>query len=168
MYEITLKQGDLFQEKSADFIVNPSNTALILGSGVSGAFRRVCGDELQKEMSKYAPIKQAEVVKTICPNHPEYKYALHVAIMDYSSDNPSPTYETIKKSLQNIENVIKDYSPCKIVLPLMGVGVGGLDKKKVILIYKEFFNKKTDFECEVVIYGYKKEDFKLLKKVFGK
>ena len=93
MYKITLKQSDLFQGKPADFIVTPSNTSLILGSGVSAAFRKVYGDELQKEMSKYAPIKQAEVVKTICPNHSEYKYVLHVAIMNYSSNNSAPTYE---------------------------------------------------------------------------
>ncbi|WP_457563434.1 macro domain-containing protein [Caminibacter pacificus] len=168
MYKIVIKKGNIFSEKSADFIVNPSNTELILGSGVSGAFRRVCGSALQNEMRKLAPIKQGEVAVTDCPGHPEYKKALHVAIMDYTSNNPSPTLEVIKKSLQNIEKIIKNHTPCKIVLPLMGVGVGGLDKEEVIKIYKEFFSKNVDFDCEVVIYGYKDEDYALLKKYFEK
>ena len=166
MYKVIIKQGDLFSEKEADFIVNPSNTELFLGSGVSGAFRRVCGNELQMEMKKLAPIKQGEVAITDCPGHPEYKKALHVAIMDYTSQNPFPSLDVIKKSLQNIEKIIKKHAPCKMVLPLMGVGVGGLNKEDVIKIYKEFFSRNVDFDCEVVIYGYKKEDYEILRKFF--
>jgi O-acetyl-ADP-ribose deacetylase (regulator of RNase III) len=166
MYKVIIKQGDLFSEKEADFIVNPSNTELFLGSGVSGAFRRVCGNELQMEMKKLAPIKQREVAITDCPGHPEYKKALHVAIMDYTSQNLFPSLDVIKKSLQNIEKIIKKHASCKMVLPLMGVGVGGLNKEDVIKIYKEFFSRNVDFDCEVVIYGYKKEDYEILKKFF--
>ena len=168
MYRVVIKKGDIFNEKEADFIVNPSNTELILGSGVSGAFRRVCGSLLQKEMRRFAPIKQAEVAITDCPGHPEYKKALHAAVMDYTSKNPAPSFEVIKKSLQNIEKIIKSHSPCKVVLPLMGVGVGGLDKGKVIKIYKDFFSRNVNFDCDVVIYGYRDEDFNLLKKYFEK
>jgi len=164
MYKISIKQGDIFSENGADFIVNPSNTDLFLGSGVSAAFRKNCGNELQTEMKKHAPIKQGDVIVTSCPGNTSFKNALHVAVMDYSKPNPSPSYETIKKALENIEKIIKTQTPCKIVLPLMGVGVGGLNKEKVIQIYKEFFSRDVDFECEVVIYGHKKEDFDLLKK----
>jgi len=41
-YSIVIKQGNLLSEE-ADFIVNASNTKLILGSGVSMAFKRHCG-----------------------------------------------------------------------------------------------------------------------------
>ncbi len=164
MYKIKLKQGNVVLE-DADFIVNPSNTSLLLGSGVSHAFRMHCGNELQKEMKKYAPIKKNEVV--ITPSFADnFKYALHVAIMDYSVSNPFPTYDDIKKALENIEKIIKKYAPCKMAIPLMGTGVGGLDKEKVAKIYKDFFKRKVDFDCEVIIYGYSKEDYELLKKVF--
>jgi len=168
MYKIIIKQGDVFSENSADFIVNPSNTDLFLGSGVSAAFRRNCGNELQKEMKKHAPIKQGDVIVTSCPANPSFKNALHVAVMDYSKQNPLPSYETIEKALENIEKIIKTKAPCKMVLPLMGVGVGGLDKEKVVQIYKEFFSRNVGFNCEVVIYGYKKEDYHLLEKIFNK
>jgi O-acetyl-ADP-ribose deacetylase (regulator of RNase III) len=46
-YKVICKEGDLLQEMSATFIVNASNSRLILGSGVSMAFKRACGIELQ-------------------------------------------------------------------------------------------------------------------------
>ena len=49
-YQISIKQGNLLDEENATFIVNASNTRLILGSGVSMAFKRHCGIELQKVM----------------------------------------------------------------------------------------------------------------------
>jgi len=134
MYKITIKQGNVVLE-NADFIVNPSNTSLVLGSGVSRAFRLHCEVELQKEMKKYAPIKKNEVV--ITPFYADnFKYALHVAIMDYNSKNPNPTYEDIKKTLENVEKRVSSYAFCKIAIPLIGTGVGGLDKKEIIKIYK--------------------------------
>ena len=166
MYKITVKQGNIFDEKEADFIVNPSNTGLFLGSGVSAAFRINCGNELQTEMEKHAPIKQGEVIVTSCPKNPNFKYALHTAVMDYSKSNPSPAYDTIKTILRNIEKQIKAKTPCKMVLPLMGTGVGGLDKEKVIRIYKEFFSRDVNFECDAVIYGYRQDDYKLIRKIF--
>ncbi|VYS95528.1 RNase III inhibitor [Campylobacter ureolyticus] len=41
-YEISIKRGDLLDEK-ADILVNPSNTLMLLGSGVSRAFFCRCG-----------------------------------------------------------------------------------------------------------------------------
>ncbi|MBD3800468.1 MAG: macro domain-containing protein [Campylobacterales bacterium] len=51
-YRITIKEGNLLDTPSSDFIVNPSNTILSLGSGVSGAFAATCGSALQEEMNR--------------------------------------------------------------------------------------------------------------------
>ncbi|MDH5638439.1 MAG: macro domain-containing protein [Nitrospinota bacterium] len=48
---ITLLQGDI-TALDTDAIVNPSNTSLYLGAGVSGAIRAKGGDEIQTEMDK--------------------------------------------------------------------------------------------------------------------
>jgi len=161
---ITIKQGDIFSEGEADFIVNPSNTDLFLGSGVSAAFRKNCYKELESEMKKFAPIKQGEVVITKCND--KFKHALHVAIMDYSKPNPNPSYETIKTALKNIIEILKKHPNSKTVLPLMGTGVGALDKEKVIKIYKNTFSNDADMACEIIIYGYKKKDYEKLRKIF--
>ena len=158
---ITIKQGDIFSETQAVFLVNPSNTSLFLGSGVSRAFKLNCDKDLQKEMKKLSPIKQGDVVITKCND--KFKNALHAAIMDYSKPNPNPTYETIKTALKNIIEILKKHPNSKIVLPLMGTGVGGLDKEKVIKIYKEMLLPISN-DYEIVIYGYKKDDYDLLIK----
>ena len=88
--------------------------------------------------------------------------------MDYTNrQNMNPTIQIIHESLKNIELYLKWYSEIsskmKLVLPLMGCGVGGLDKEQVIQVYKMFFSRHVDFECEVVIYGYSHEDYELIK-----
>jgi len=47
---VELAQGDI-TEMDTDAIVNPSNTQLILGAGVSGAIRNKGGGAIQEEMS---------------------------------------------------------------------------------------------------------------------
>ena len=173
-YFITIKQGNLLDE-TADFIVNASNTKLILGSGVSMSFKRKCGYELQKLMNKELilrkKLQKGDVVLTSSANAENFKYALHVAVMDYNDrvkgNDRNPTLEDIKKGLQNIEQLIQKFAfkeKKKIAIPLLGCGVGGLDKSEVIKLYKESFQKTVEFDCEVVIYGYDEEDFELLKK----
>jgi O-acetyl-ADP-ribose deacetylase (regulator of RNase III) len=177
-YFITVKQGNLLEEADATFIVNASNTKLLLGSGVSMAFKRHCGIKLQSEMNKKVQemmsqgqeIRQADAILTSSVDATNFKYAIHVAIMDYTNrQNINPSIQTIHESLKNIELYLKWYSSIsskmKLVLPLMGCGVGGLDKLQVIQLYKIFFGRDVDFECEVVVYGYSDEDYALIKSV---
>ena len=180
-YIIIIKQGNLLNEES-DFIVNPSNTKLLLGSGVSMAFKRHCGIELQKEMDAALEaagglLKQGDVVVTSSAGAKNFKYALHVAVMNYNPGvrykEKNPTLETIETALHNIENHLSEYAKkeqrkIKVALPLMGCGVGGLDKEDVIKLYKRFFERDVAFACEVVIYGYSKEDYKLLSYLINK
>ncbi len=182
-YNISVKEGDLLQEESADFIVNASNTRLILGSGVSLAFKRHCGIELQKEMDQALSecggnLQPGDVVVTSSCKATNFTYVLHVAVMNYNRGvkNKNPTLDTIKIALENIERYVsffykKTNKSATLVLPLMGCGVGGLDKRKVINIYQKFFQQEVAFTCNVVIYGYTAEDYKLIRiyflRVFG-
>ncbi len=167
-YMITMKEGNLLNEESATFIVNSSNTRLLLGSGVSMAFKRHCGLKLQEEMTqKYKSLdiflQKGDVVATSAANATNFEYALHVATMDYNPGlrgaEKDPTLESVKLSLYNIESYIKWYAEnksrtkrCKLVLPMMGCGVGKLNKVDVLNIYEDFFKREVDFQCEVVIY----------------
>jgi len=171
-YSIVVKQGNLLNEE-ADFIVNASNTKLILGSGVSMAFKRHCGIELQHEMncvlkSIEGSLIQGDVVATSSGKASNFKYSLHVAVMNYNQgikhDQKNPMISTIEKALQNIENYLLWYAKnrsnsMKLVLPLMGCGIGGLDKMNVIKTYETFFNRPIGIECELVVYGYTDEDY---------
>jgi len=178
-YSIAIKQGNLLNEE-ADFIVNASNTKLILGSGVSMAFKRHCGIELQNEMNNSVlnsidgSLIQGDVVATSSGRANNFKYSLHVVIMNYNqgvkNNEKKPTINIIEKALQNIENYLLWYAKkksdtMKLVLPLMGCGVGGLDKIDVIYLYKNFFHRNIDINCEVVIYGYSFEDYNQIRKM---
>ena len=180
-YTCTVRQGNLVNEKDATFIVDASNTTLVLGSGVSAAFRKKCGMQLQQEMfDKLASLDQklqkGDVLATSSGDASNFKYALHAAVMDYNQGingrNKLPTIDTISLLLNNIEQYIQWYSDnnkeeaMKLVLPLMGCGVGGLGSKDVLETYKTFFEKESTFDCEIVIYGHSTEDYKLARSIF--
>ena len=180
-YNIKIKEGDLLDEENATFIVNASNTKMILGSGVSMAFRKHCGYEMQELMfqelqKRGKPLERGDILCTTSAKCKNFKYAIHAAVMNYNKgvrfDKQKPTIKIIEKILFNIENCLKDYAKkhkekIKLVLPLLGCGVGGLDKSEVIKTYFTFFSRNVDFDCEVVIYGYSKDDFELLIKIYN-
>jgi len=179
-YYCTVKLGNLLKEKNATFIVNASNTRLQLGSGVSSAFRKVCGVVIQVEMlEKYKSLQQklhkGDVIATSSGKATNFKYALHAAVMDYNTGvrntDKLPTLDSIHTILQNIEPYLKWYAdnhnnePMKLVLPLMGCGVGSLNTKEVLEIYKSFFSREVSHQCEVVVYGYSVENYELAKEM---
>jgi len=117
-YSIKIKQENLLNE-DADFILNASNTKLILGSGVSMAFKRHCGIELQTEMNSVlnsidSDLVQGDVVATSSGRASNFKYSLHVAVMNYNQgvkhNQKNPTIGIIEKALQNIENYLLWYA----------------------------------------------------------
>ncbi len=178
-YILTVKQGNLLNETDATFIVNASNTKLLLGTGVSMAFKHHCGNKLQEEMTtkldEIGLLKKGDVVATSSANANNFKYALHVAVMDYNKrvrgDHRRPFLQDIKNALINIESYLQWYADkkssegIKLVLPLMGCGVGGLDKVDVLNLYKKQFDNNIDFKCEVVVYGYDENDYQLIQQV---
>ncbi len=173
-----IKQGNLLAEEDATFIVNASNTKLILGSGVSMSFKHHCGIELQQEMNTQLSnmsgrLEKGDVVATSSAKATNFKYALHVAVMDYNQgvrgSSKLPNIKDIEVGLLNIESYIQWYreknstEEIKLVLPLMGCGVGGLNKLTVIDLYKKFCNRDSMKKCDVVVYGYDLNDYELIR-----
>jgi O-acetyl-ADP-ribose deacetylase (regulator of RNase III) len=177
-YSVHIKQGNLLDEAHADFIVNPSNTTLILGSGVSGAFSRTCGYALQSLMSQKlnetGTLKKGDVVATGGGECTRYKTVLHAAVMDYNpgAAETMPRLGDIRTILTHIETILaaeaaRHGSSVKLVLPLMGTGVGGLSKKDVVEMYRVFFEREVAFECEVVLYAHSDSDRALMETLFS-
>jgi O-acetyl-ADP-ribose deacetylase (regulator of RNase III) len=142
--------GDI-RNFSGDYVVNPSNTILELGSGVSGVLRMMC-PELQRVMKDYVKkhgfLNPGDIAITIYPCK-EYKYAIHPAVMDYRSGakEVNPSYERIEKILRNIKDFLKD-KKVKVITPLLGTGVGGLDKERVKEMMRKYLD---DLESEVIL-----------------
>ncbi|EDZ61494.1 protein containing Macro/Appr-1-p processing domain [Sulfurimonas gotlandica GD1] len=165
-----IKFGNLV-EAEATFIVNASNTELTLGSGVSYAFSQHCGGDIyQKELYKIKKsvgiIKQGDVIVSSPGSATNFKYALHVAVMNYSeaSQTPSPTYQQMQSALNSMLGIIEEIVQSekiekpRIAMPLLGCGVGGLSKEKIFLIIKSIF-KKSELDLEVLIYFHNKKDY---------
>ena len=158
---LKLKLSDISQEKG-DFVVNPSNTILSLGSGVSGVLKRMC-PTLQTQMNKYIQEKgylnPGEIAITPYPCN-EFNYAIHAAVMDYRSNATkiNPDYQRIETICKNISSFLKD-KEYLVITPLLGTGVGGLDKKKVFEIMKNNFE---NLKAEVILVVHQKLDFELL------
>jgi O-acetyl-ADP-ribose deacetylase len=165
-----IKFGNLVKER-ATFIVNASNTELSLGSGVSMAFSEQCGgasyqEELYAIKKRVGDIEQGDVVISGSGTATNFKYALHVAVMNYSdsSESPYPAYMQIQKALNSMLNIIQEkvqseniQNP-RVSIPLLGCGVGGLKKEKVFLMIKSIFKKAT-FDLDVLIYFHNKKDY---------
>jgi len=186
-YNLIIKKGNLVLENNADFIVNASNTNLILGSGVSMSFFRHCGHELQLQMNELLSeihssgylLKKGDVVPTKSGKATNFKHALHVAMIDGNRGvhftKTRPTINDIRKSLVNIEKTIIEYAQIhdknevSLVLPLLGCGVGGLNKKDVVEEYKIFFLSpkpisSSSILCNLIVYVLSDEDMELLHK----
>jgi len=176
-YLCTVKEGDLMTEEGATFIVNASNTRLLLGSGVSSSFREHCGRELQDEMleklqKRGGALRQGDVIMTSPGRAANFDHALHAAIMNYgpASGSAAPTLGVIERSLEQIEEHLRQHSmksgqTMKLVLPLMGCGVGALDKREVAGLYRRFFEREVGFDCEVVVYGHSRGDYDLIREI---
>ena len=154
----TLKLSDISKERG-DYVVNPSNTILSLGSGVSGVLKIMC-PELQNVMwewlNRNGYLNPGDIAITPYPCK-EFKYVIHAAVMDYrnGAKRVSPDYDRIEMICKNIAKFL-DNKKVKVIIPLLGTGVGGLDKIKVYKIMKKYFEK---LQAEVILVVHKKEDF---------
>lgn len=175
-YRVQIKQGNLLDEPTADFIVNPSNTILSLGSGVSGAFHRACGEPLQTAMTQKlretGKRSKGDVVVTEPGNCRKFRHVLHTCVMDYNTGaaDPMPTLEDIRIILINISSILADFSATenslvRLVMPLMGTGVGNLEKKRVLELYRAEFEKDVGFDCDVILYAHSDSDYRLMQAV---
>jgi len=170
-FELQKLQGNLITF-DADFIVNASNTKLILGSGVSMSFKRHCGTKLQCQMDNARlkiiqdgnTISQGDVIATPSGNAKNFKYALHAAVINYGKGvkqfEEKPTLETIKIILLNTIPYLnwfseKHHKTIIIIFTYLGCGVGGLDKLDVLNAFKEFSKQDVKFNCIIKLCNFK-------------
>jgi len=178
-YTLIAREGNLLSEPDATFIVNASNTRLLLGSGVSMAFKRHCGIGLEAEMQQALArieggLTPGDVVATSSGEANNFRYALHAAIMNYNrgARSKKPTLQTIRTALEQIEGYLHWYAQdhnrrIKLVLPLLGCGTGGLDKHDVLGLYRGFFRRPVPFDCDVVVYGFGREDYEAVRGIIA-
>ena len=158
------KFSDIKKEKG-NYVVNPSNTVLSLGNGVSGVLKMMC-PELQNVMWEYLNrngfLNPGDIAITPYPCS-EFKYAIHAAVMDYRENalKIEPDFKRIEMICKKIAFLLNN-KDVKVITPLLGTGIGGLDKEKVFKIMKRYF---LPIKAEVILIIHNKKDYEKLIKI---
>jgi O-acetyl-ADP-ribose deacetylase (regulator of RNase III) len=145
----------------ADAIVNASNTALRLGSGVSAALRRACGPSLQSAMSQLAPIESGGLAVT---NAFELETVtqriLHVATV-------SGTEDDVRRALSNILAYCSEHELASVAVPALGTGSGGLGIDRCAELFREAIAAHTAASPELVrVVAWSESDFDAFVRAF--
>lgn len=117
---ILIKKGDITRE-DADAIVNPANSAGIMGGGVAGAIKKAGGREIEKEAMSKAPGIVGEAWITGAGSLPARR-VIHAATMalDFKTDE-----EKIRLATRNAMRRATEIGAVVVAFPAMGTGVGG-------------------------------------------
>lgn len=125
MIRIYVKRGDI-TELETDAIVNSVNNDLILGSGVSGAIRRVGGQVIQDECNSLGSIPLGEAVVTGAG-------ALKAKCVIHAAGIPLGLWAdaiSIRSSTRNALIRAEERKVKHIAFPAIGTGVGAFPVDK--------------------------------------
>ncbi len=169
MITVEVLKGDI-TEVSADAIVNPANSLLIMGGGVAGAIKRKGGEEIEKEAMKKAPIPVGEAVITK-GYRLKARYVIHAPTMERPAMriNKEKAVKAILAALNKAEeNGLKT-----IAFPGMGTGVGGLSAKEgadaFVDAIRQFIEKRGKFKSieKLILVAFEDELYKEFQRVKG-
>jgi len=118
--KIYISKGDI-ADTVVEAIVNPANTDLVLGSGVSGAIRRKGGERIQEECERLAPIRLGAATVTTAGNL-KALFVIHAATM---RPGEKATAESIRLATRQSLFRAEEKTIKSLALPAMGTGVAG-------------------------------------------
>jgi O-acetyl-ADP-ribose deacetylase len=146
--------GDLLDQK-VDVIVNAWNRNLIpwwllLPQGVSGAIKKRAGVAPFCELRKHGILALGQAVLTGAGRLP-FKGIIHVAGIGHTW---LPSELSIRRSTKNALAVAKGAGFHSIAFPVIGAGIGGMDRSKAIeLMSQEIATSDYEDEITIVIYN---------------
>ena len=136
-HNLIITQGDITLLPLKDgALVNPSNTGLILGSGVSGAIARRGGPYIQQTLhmarsklrdNRLSPGKAVDTE----PGQLNCKRLIHVAIVGSGDVND----RLISNAILNAYDLADDLELSQLAFPAVGCGVAGFPLDKFLDIF---------------------------------
>jgi len=146
--KIHLVKGDITNlEEEVDAIVNPANSKLTMGGGLSALIKEKAGEEVESEAIKNAPISVGWAIVTGAGKLP-CKYVIHAPTVTNPNDESST--ENIRLVILGILKVADDYDMQKIAIPGLGTGVGKVPKMDAAKVMLEILNAYTPLVLEEV------------------
>lgn len=122
MIEIVVEQGDITQKK-VDAVVNPANSAGLMGGGVAGVIRRVGGKIIEEEAVRQSPIPIGKAVLTSGGELP-CQGVIHAPTMVRPAERASA--EVVRKATEAALRCADEAGLSSVAFPGMGTGVGRL------------------------------------------
>ena len=133
-HSLTITQGDITLLPLKDgALVNPSNTGMILGSGVSGAIARRGGPYIQQTLHMKRSqlpdnrLKPGRAVDTE-PGQLNCKRLIHVSIVGAKKIND----RLISNCIRSAYKLAEELELSQIAFPALGTGVAGYPVKRFI------------------------------------
>ena len=140
---IRAHHGSITDELGADAIINASNPALGLGSGVSGAIAAACGPDFQRQVRQVwedeldEPLEPDDCLITGAGAATRFRWVLHVASVDYMRRDPETGGVTgptrIRRCMSaalveatRLAHEVDEVRRLVVATPLLGAGHGGL------------------------------------------
>jgi O-acetyl-ADP-ribose deacetylase (regulator of RNase III) len=140
-------KGDITKIE-AEVIINAANTELIHGGGVALAIAKAAGEDLVKESKEIGFVPIGDFALTTAGKL-KAKKVIHIPTIDYVN-NKKITYEELEKVLEKVFKYSQENNFYRIATPLLGTGVVGLEKEKVIEIIKNLSEKFPNLEIIIV------------------
>ena len=167
MVTVEVLKGDI-TEVSADAIVNPANSLLIMGGGVAGAIKRKGGEEIERDAVKKAPIPVGDAIITK-GYRLKASYVIHAPTMERPAMriNKEKAIKAILAALIKAEeNRLKS-----IAFPGMGTGVGGLSAREgadaFVDAVRRFIEKRGKFKSieKIILVAFEDELYREFQRV---
>lgn len=153
---LKLAQGDI-TEFAGDALVNAANNYLKLGSGVAGAIARKAGPAVQAECDQIGKIAVGEAALTQAGQLP-CRFVIHAAVL---GDQPA-SLDSVRQATQSALSLASAHGLTQVAFPLLGTGVGGLDRTAVAKVMLAEF-RAGPAELEVTLYGYTAADLEAIR-----
>jgi O-acetyl-ADP-ribose deacetylase (regulator of RNase III) len=122
---ITLKEGDIASE-AVDAIVNPANSALVLGSGVAGAIRARGGPAIQDECDRIGPIAVGEAAVTGGGELPA-RLVIHAATMPCGG---AADEASVRGAMRSALARAREHGVKTLAVPALGAGIAGFSLQR--------------------------------------
>jgi O-acetyl-ADP-ribose deacetylase (regulator of RNase III) len=125
---IYLVVGDI-ADFEGDAIVNPANTLMVMGGGVSLALKMKGGGEIEEEARRHAPVPIGDAVVTGA-GRLRARYVIHAPTVKRPAGRASR--ESVYKATAAAVRRIRELGLKRVAFPLMGAGVGGLSVEESV------------------------------------
>ena len=174
MSKIELIQSSCLDQE-VDAIVNAANNYMLHGGGIARAILLKAGEELNKACQEHElPIRTGEVIVTKAFNIKNAKIIIHAVGPNFSINKEA--FKELFNAYYNSLESLKNNKYHSIAFPLISSGIfkGELENpievtiKECLKAYNTFINNYTNYEIDVKICAYTKEEYIKAKKIINK